>query len=161
MKRISVESILVMFLFIIFTSAIGLLIVEGQESYQNIIDEKAETENQRIGISYVTKKVKQNDFAGNITVNGHKYNDLMAIEVEMMAEEEGYITYIVCYEDGIYEVYQDFGQEMDIEYGELVVKLQNLWSFEFDEVHQLIHIKDQGDIIASVHVMEGVMDDEE
>lgn len=157
MKRVSVESILVMFLFILFTSSIGMLIVEGQGSYSRIIEEKEETENTRIGISYITKRLKQNDFAGNIQVVDQDYNDGMAIAIELKAEEEGYVTYILCQDDGLYEIYQDLGAPIDIDYGEKIVSLSSMWSFEYDEAHSLINVFDGTDLLGAVHIRKEVM----
>ncbi len=157
MKRVSVESILVMFLFILFTSSIGMLIVEGQGSYSRIIEEKEETENTRIGISYITKRLKQNDFAGNIQVVDQDYNDGMAIAIELKAEEEGYVTFILCQDDGLYEIYQDLGAPIDIEYGEKIVNLSSMWSFEYDETHSLINVFDGQDLLGAVHIRKEVM----
>ncbi len=157
MKRVSVESVLVMFLFILFTASIGMLIVEGQGSYSRIIKEKEETENIRIGISYISKRMKQNDFAGNIQVVSQDYNDGNAISIDLMAEDEGYVTYILCQEDGLYEIYQDLGAPIDIEYGEKIVDLPALWSFEYDQDHSLINILEGDKLLGAVYIRKGVV----
>lgn len=140
LKRVSVESILVMFLFIIFTASIGLLIVEGQEAFSKVIDNKNANEDTRIALSYINMKVKQNNLFGNIEVVDSTYNDSKALLIQHYGEEADYITYIV-YDDGkLYECYQDKGTKLDINFGEVIVEVKEKVSFQADRIHSLINV---------------------
>lgn len=152
LKRVSVESILVMFLFILFTASIGLLIVEGQEAFGNIVDNKNNNEDIRIGVSYVNMKVKQNNISGNIQLIESPYSELNALEIRHYGEEEGYVTYIVYDEGALYECYQDRGDPINKELGEVIVKLKAEMNFELDQSNSLLNIIYDKDIILSIEV---------
>lgn len=153
LKRISVESILVMFLFIMFSASIGILIVEGQESYEAIIKSKNENEDRRIAYSYISKKLKQNNIAGNIEVVTNPYNDYNAIKFKLIGEEEGYYTYIFYADNALIELLTFEGESIDKELGEKIINLSTPIQFEFDSDYNLINIYN-GDETISVGILD-------
>ncbi len=159
LKRISVESVLVMFLFIVFASSIGMLIVEGQASYNKIISEKESNENRRIAFSYISKKIKQNDFAGNIQIVKQPYNNGNAIKIELQGIEEGYVTYIFCVDNELYELYISEEDPFDKELGEIIIKLEQSLNFVKDSDFDLIHIKNEDEIVTSISLQKEVDDE--
>lgn len=105
--NISVESIMVILLMIIFAASICVLIFEGSRTYQKIIDNKAREENIRIALSYVNMRIKQNDIEGNITIAN---NDTLGDNVLILkhhGEEEGLQSYIYFKDGYLWECYTD------------------------------------------------------
>lgn len=153
LKRISVESILVMFLFIMFSASIGILIVEGQESYEAIIKSKNENEDMRIAFSYISKKIKQNDIVGHIEVVDNPYNDYKGLKLKLSGEEEGYYTYIFYDEEGLVELLATEGETIDKELGEVIIDLPNPLFFEFDPQFNLVNIYN-GDEFISIGILD-------
>ncbi len=106
-KSSSIESFLVILLFIIFASAIAVIILQGGRTFDRIIVEKDNAENFRIASSYINMVIVQNDLAGNITVEEDFFGNQTALVVRHGAEEAGLITYIY-YKDGyLWELYLD------------------------------------------------------
>lgn len=153
LKRISVESILVMFLFIMFSASIGILIVEGQASYEAIINSKNENEDMRIAFSYISKKIKQNDIAGHIEVVENPYNDYKGLRIKLSGAEEGYYTYIFSDEDGLVELLLSEEEAIDKTLGEVIINLKNPLEFEFDPNYNLINVYN-GDEIVSIGILD-------
>lgn len=105
--NVSVESIMVILLMILFAVSISILIYEGSVTYRNIISNKNEEENTRIALSYVNMRIKQNDVSNNIeiTKSGFEGEDLLTIHHH--GDEEGLQSFIY-YKDGyLWECYTD------------------------------------------------------
>ena len=148
LKRISVESILVMFLFVMFSASIGILIVEGQESYEAIIQSKNENEDKRIAFSYISKKIKQNDIAGQIEVVSNPYNDYNALKLKLSGAEEGYSTYIFYDDGGLIELLVSENEAIDKELGEVIIDLLSPLEFEFDPNYNLVNVYNDDEFIS-------------
>ena len=105
--NVSVESIMVILLMILFAASISVLIYEGSVTYRNIISNKTEEENTRIALSYVNMRIKQNDVSENITVtkNGFDGEDLLTIYHH--GEEEGLHSFIYFKDGYLWECYTD------------------------------------------------------
>jgi len=105
--NVSVESIMVILLMIIFAASITSLIYEGSVTYRNIINNKTEEENTRIALSYVNMRIKQNDVSNHIeiTKNGFDGEDLLTIHHH---DEEDGLQSFIYYKDGyLWECYTD------------------------------------------------------
>lgn len=152
LKRVSVESILVMFLFIMFTASIGLLIVEGQEAFGQIIESKNSNEATRIGLSYINMKVKQNNLANHVTVVSTEYNSHKALLINHYGAEEAYVTYILYDEGALYECYMNKGEPLDITLGEVIVEMDAPVSFEYDKALDMINVLQNEQVALSMQV---------
>ena len=105
--NVSIESIMVTVLLIIFAIAISILIFEGTRTYGRIIESRSTEENTRIALSYVNMKVKQNDIEGNITIEEGHLADASALVIRHAGEEAGLISYVYFKDDHLYECYTD------------------------------------------------------
>lgn len=105
--NVSVESIMVILLMILFAASISVLIFEGSVTYRNIINNKTEEENVRIALSYVNMRIKQNDVSSyiEVTENGFDGQDLLTIHHH--GEEEGLHSYIYFKDGYLWECYTD------------------------------------------------------
>lgn len=105
--HVSVESIMVILLMIVFAISISILIFHGSVTYRNIIDGKTEEENIRIALSYVNMRIKQNDIAHNILIDEDAFNGEDLLTIYHSDEEDGLHSYIY-YKDGyLWECYTD------------------------------------------------------
>lgn len=161
LKKFSIESLLVMFLFIIFTACIGILIIQGRTSYEAIIDQKNDTEAKRIAYAYIDKKVKQNDRLDAIAVVDNPYNEYGGIQITHSGEETGYFTTLFYEKDGLYEVMTAEGESIQIELGEKIISLQDPILISIDAAKQLILLNDNTDNRTVIHVSSKVVLDHE
>jgi len=153
LKRVSVESVLVMFLFILFTASIGVLIVEGQGAYEHIIESKNQNENLRIAHSYIQKRIKQNNHMEHIFVIENPYNDHNVLKIDLSGDEEGYFTYIFYDEGKLYEMLAYKDEEPKKELSEVIVELKSAIHFDVDSKRNFVIIKTEGYDNIYVHVL--------
>lgn len=161
LKKFSIESLLVMFLFIFFTACIGILIIQGRTSYESIIDQKNDTEAKRIAYAYIDKKIKQNDRLNGITVMDNPYNEFGAIKITHTGEESGYFTTLFYEKDGLYEVMTKEGESVQIELGEKIIGVNDPISISADPIHQLIILNDNSETRTVIHINSKVVLDNE
>ena len=127
--HVSVESIMVILLMIIFAASISVLIYQGSVTYRNIINNKNEEENVRIALSYVNMRIKQNDVSENVLVDNNGYEGQDVLIIHHSGEEEGLMSYIYYYEGYLWECYTDGG--LDHTLSTEIIPLKEL-TFEFD-----------------------------
>lgn len=159
LKRLSVESILVMLLFILFTASIGILIVQGRDSYEAIIESKNADENLRIAYSYIGKRIKQNDIAGNIEVKTNPYNEFGSVHILLSGLDEGYEIVIFCDDNKLIEVYQEVGDTMDISLGEVITEIAKPIGIDYDMSYNLIRLKVEGEEDVTFKILDGKVND--
>lgn len=123
--HVSVESIMVTLLLIMFAVAISVLIFEGSSTYRSIIDSRHEEENIRIALSYVNMRVKQNDVGGNIYVDDKLLPDSNVLVIHHYGEEEGLLSYIYYLDGYLYECYTD--GPLDQELSTAIIPINNLY----------------------------------
>ena len=112
--NISVESIMVILLMIVFAVSISVLIYQGSQTYRTILRDKEMAENHRITLSYINMKIKQNDTQGAINVETYTpiVDDVLVISHHGL--EKGLFTYIFFYEGALWECYTDGDLDLDI-----------------------------------------------
>lgn len=134
MKRrihVSVESIMVILLMILFAISISVLIYNGSLTYRNIIDNKNEEENIRIALSYVNMRIKQNDVSGSIHVEQNSFKGADVLTIRHHGDEEGLMSHIY-YQDGyLWECYTD--GPLDHSLSTEIIDIDGI-SFAMDEV---------------------------
>lgn len=105
--HVSVESIMVILLMIIFAISISVLIYNGSITYRNIIDNKNQEENSRIALSYVNMRIKQNDISGNIRVQEDSFDGADVLTILHHDEEDGLMSHIYYLDGYLWECYTD------------------------------------------------------
>lgn len=105
--NVSVESIMVILLMIIFAASICVLIFEGSRTYQKILNNKDQEENIRIALSYVNMRLKQNDVKDSIEIVTDDMAQSNVLVIHHHDDEEGLKSFIY-YKDGyLWECYTD------------------------------------------------------
>ncbi|MBN2222725.1 MAG: DUF4860 domain-containing protein [Vallitaleaceae bacterium] len=154
MKRISIESVLVMILFVVFTASIGILIVEGQKSYETIIATRNMNENERIALSYIHMKIRQNNGKESVSLMYDEKSKKEILRISHHGEEEGFVTYIIHYEGELYECYQYADEEPDVSLGEKIAQVDEMF-FSYDEEYSLLNIGFLDGNALSIHLNMG------
>lgn len=98
-KVIAIESMIVMFVLILFAFVVFLVIDSGTNAYQKITQDKLSTQSARVAYSYINMKIKQNDSSDNINVVQTEFGDSLKIDTE-----DGEFSWFIFYFDGaLYE----------------------------------------------------------
>lgn len=136
---VSFESILVMMLLIIFAVSTCLMIIEGSESYKNILNQKEKEENARIALSYINMRVKQNDVQGHLLFKPKSVDGKDALVIKHSGDEEGFLTYLFWDEGILWECYTDVNTEPTKAYSAQIVPIDGL-KFEIDQDNNTVNI---------------------
>lgn len=135
MKRLnmnaSIESFLVMILMIIFVLSIMFIIIEGKEAFERVTENKEQDEHARIALSYVNKRIKQDDRIDGVDVLEEGVEGLPALQIN---HKGGFSTYVFYYEGMMYECYTD--EKPTLELSMAIVPVKDL-TFEYHN-HQII-----------------------
>jgi hypothetical protein len=160
MKRISsknnIESFLVMILMVVFAVSISFIIIQGKLAFERVTENKIEDENARIALSYINKRVRQNDQQDGFKLLENSVEGATALRISH--DEEGLFTYIFHHEGVLYECYTDTEATIKfsspiIEISQLTMQLDgNLLLIEIPyEYHgnmitleQIIHLRSEG-----------------
>lgn len=125
MKRMnintSIESFLVMVLMIVFAVSTMFIIIEGKEAFERVTENKIEDENARIALSFVNKRIKQDDFTGSIEVIEDGVEGIKSLRVN---HGDGMYTYIYEYDGIMFECYTD--EEPSLHLSTEIVPVKNL-----------------------------------
>jgi len=150
MKRLnvntSIESFLVMILMTVFAISVSFIIMQGKSTFERVTENKIQDENARIALSYVNKRIKQNDESGGISVVEDAVEGLTALKISHESYEEGLFTYIFYHEGIMYECYTDI--DPTIRLSTEIIPVSNL-SFEESngQIIMKLDYEYQGDMI--------------
>lgn len=140
MKRLnintSIESFLVMVLMIVFAVSTCFIIIQGNSTFERVTENKLEDENARIALSFVNKRIKQNDEINGIDVLEDGVEGLQALRISHKDYEEGLYTYIFYYDGFMYESYTDL--EPTIHLSTKIIEVKNLSFEEIKDKKQII-----------------------
>ncbi len=98
-KAIAIESVIVMVVLIMLAFVVFLVIRSGTGAYEEILDQKQNTESARVAYSYINMKIKQNDSDSLISVTQTKYGNTLKIDTG----DGEFTTYIFFSDGALYE----------------------------------------------------------
>lgn len=127
---VSIESLLVMVLLVIFAAAMSILIMRGSESYERLLSNKINEENARIALSYVNMMVRQNDRDGGIEYRENAVEGIDAIFVDQSDGDLALGTYIYYHDGYLRACYTDTIPMINL--SEEVVEVRD-FKYELDE----------------------------
>lgn len=139
-KAISVESLFVMVLFMVFALSIVIMIMSGKTSYENILNEKENAENMRVTSSYLRVKLIQNKQLGAIEVRHEPSLGIDLLEIKQFGEASEFKTVIYFYQGKVWEAYQAVNEEFNHDLSEAVIDL-NAESIRFEHTSKGLRIK--------------------
>ena len=102
-SRHMVDVLFVLTLFCVFAVCSILLIAVGAKVYQNTLNSMETHFTSTTSLSYITEKIRQNDYAGRITIEEFGGNDAIVLSTEYNGEE--YCTYIYSYAGQLKELF--------------------------------------------------------
>lgn len=121
-KVIAIESMIVMFVLILFAFVVFLVIDSGTNAYYKITNDKLSTESARVAYSYINMKIKQNDSSGSIKVVQTEFGDTLKIDIE-----DSEFSSFIFYSDGfLYECLTKRDGEPSIGASNMITKLGGL-----------------------------------
>lgn len=150
MKRLnvnsSIESFLVMMLMTLFAISVSFIIIQGKSTFERVTENKVQDENARIALSYVNKRLKQNDEFGGVDVIENAVEGLTALRISHESYESGLFTYIYYYKGLMYECYTEI--EPTIQLSTKIIPVDNLnFEKEGNQIVMTIDYEYHGKII--------------
>ncbi|NDL66171.1 DUF4860 domain-containing protein [Anaerotalea alkaliphila] len=124
--NLSLESLLVMALVTVFMTAAVVLIWEGRESYDRIMEVRLAQDKARTALSYLAGKVRQNDGEGLLRFQKEGMGDTGSLVLIHGGAEEGYATHIFFEEGILWECYTEVEGTPDRESSQKVISLPGL-----------------------------------
>jgi hypothetical protein len=123
---------MVILLMIVFAVSISVLIYQGSQTYRIILKDKELAENNRIALSYINMKIKQNDTKDAINLDSFPpiKDDVLVISHHGL--EKGLITYIFFYEGALWECYTD--SVLDLTISSKIIDLDGQLIFSKDDI---------------------------
>ncbi|MDF1617788.1 DUF4860 domain-containing protein [Petrocella sp. FN5] len=128
--NISVESIMVILLMIIFAVSISVLVYQGSQVYETILRDKEMAENNRIALSYINMKIKQNDTKDAIYLDTYPSVNEDVLVILHHGLEKGLITYVFFHEGALWECYTD--GDLDLAISSKIIPLEGHLLFSSD-----------------------------
>jgi len=133
MRRVrgqKIDTVFVLIIFCVFAISVLMVLMLGASIYQNVNDLTQEGHNERLVLSYIWTKVKNDDEAGRISVGSfHGYAALFFDE-----EFDGitYRTMIYHYDGWVYELFSEKDLGFYPEDGKQILRIGELGFEELD-----------------------------
>lgn len=151
-KQFSFQLIFIMLLFLIIVIMSVMIILLGQNIYENINKGRADNYEKRVSLSYIANKVRQADKENSIRVE--KSGDVQALVIREAYGEDYYETWIYYYNDGLYELFIGENIQFNPEDG---MKIMNIDSFSIERLGNKLYKftsgynKSNTELIINVH----------
>ncbi len=133
-KVIAIESMIVMFVLILFAFVVFLVIDAGTNAYNNITNDKVSTESARVAYSYINMKIKQHDASDGVNVIQTEFGDTLKIDFE----DSEFSSFIFFFEGALYECLSKSDIMPKVDASNMITKLMGI-SIEKDGSY--IHIE--------------------
>ncbi|WP_179237533.1 DUF4860 domain-containing protein [Sedimentibacter hydroxybenzoicus] len=111
-----------------------MVILLGQNIYENINKDRADNYEKRVSLSYIANKVRQADKENSIRVE--KSEDVQALVINEVYDEDYYETWIYYYNDGLYELFTGESIQFNPEDG---MKIMNIDSFSIERLSNKLY----------------------
>jgi len=125
-----VETVFVLMLFCVFAISVFIVLILSASAYQNMNEVTAAGQNERIALSYVRTKLRNNDYAEAVSVA--TFGDVQALVIEERIDGEVFYT-IIYYHDGwAYELFTQAGTGLGPGSGQRFVRVEALEFYMLD-----------------------------
>ncbi|MCL2575147.1 MAG: DUF4860 domain-containing protein [Defluviitaleaceae bacterium] len=125
-----IDTVFVLMVFCIFAVSVFLVLILSASTYSNINDIASEGQNERIVLSYIRTKIRQNDRADAITITD--FHGQAALSMHEDINGRNFYTLIYYYNGGVYELFYESGLEFLPQDGIRIIGIDYL-SFEIIE----------------------------
>lgn len=124
-KQISAyKPVLTFLLFSMFSVGLIITIIFGTNVYNKIIENKQDSFNKTVALSYITTKIRSNNQDSNIRVDEIDGNSAIVISEEF--DGEVFETWIYTSEDNLCELFADKNANKVAEAGTKIIELKSL-----------------------------------
>lgn len=130
-RRHMVDVLFVLTLFCVFAVCSILLIAVGAKVYQNTLDNMETHFTSTTSLSYITEKIRQNDYAGQISIEEFGGNDALVLLNEYNDEE--YCTYIYSYAGQLKELFTKKNITLNPEAGRNILEISEFTVTEVED----------------------------
>lgn len=130
-------------LFFVLTASCILLVLLSSNVYTNTVLSSETSYESRTVLSYLTKKIHQNDQNGAVHII--KFNDIDSLAIENQYGDQTYVTYVYVYDGYLRELFTQKGLEFSADTGKKILPIHNLKMLEpADHVFQFSYVNDTG-----------------
>lgn len=129
-NRHMVDILFVLTLFCVFALCSILLIAVGARVYQNTLNNMEMHFTSTTSLSYITEKIRQNDYADGISIAEFGENDALVLLSEYNGEE--YCTYIYSYGGQLKELFTKKNISLSPEAGRNILAISDFSVLEVD-----------------------------
>lgn len=130
-RRHMVDVLFVLTLFCVFAVCSILLIAVGAKVYQNTLDNMETHFTSTTSLSYITEKIRQNDYSGKVAIEEFGGNDALVLLNEYNGEE--YCTYIYSYAGQLKELFTKKNITLSPEAGRNILEISEFTVTEVDD----------------------------
>ena len=120
-KRRKTDTVFVLIIFSIFAISVLMVLMLGASIYKNMTDISRDGQEDRMVLSYIWTKVKNNDDAGSVYVGD--FDGIPALCFDQIYGETLYQTSIYHYDGWVYELFREKGLDLYPEDGENILKI--------------------------------------
>ena len=124
MKKNHLSGVLVLLVFAVFGVSVLLVLLTGADAVQTLSERDRQSYDRRTALQYITTRVRQADARGMASVRSTDGFDVLVLGEEI--EGDRYETLVYCYEGYLRELFIEAGLEMDLEFGELILPVQEM-----------------------------------
>lgn len=149
-KSLAIESIVVMFVLILLSFVVFLIVRSGSSAYENILNNKQNTESARVVYSFINMKVKQSDSSSLVSVVSTEYGNTLKIDTA----DGKYATYIYFTNGVLYECLTKQDMKPEIAASN---KITELYGFDISSDGNYINIKCETKSGGSIETSEGTV----
>ncbi len=129
-NRHMVDILFVLTLFCVFALCSILLIAVGAKVYQNTLNNMEMHFTSTTSLSYITEKIRQNDYTDGISIEEFGGNNALVLQNEYNGEE--YCTYIYSYGGHLKELFTKKGITLSPEAGRNILAISEFSIIEID-----------------------------
>jgi len=135
-KSRSIDTIFVLIVFSIFAFSVLMVLMLGASVYRNINDISRDGQDERMVLSYVRTKIKNNDIAGSVHVDD--FGGVPALFIDERIGDTDFVTVIYNYNGWLYELFSETSLEFSPGNGVRIARIENMRFNEAD--HGLIKV---------------------
>ena len=122
-RQFTVQFVFVMLLFLTIVIMSVMIIILGKNVYLSINEDRSDSYQTRVSLSYVANKIRQSDADGAVDIKDLNGNPAIVLNETYDGSE--YETWIYHYDDYLWEFFGDKGMEFNESDGMKVLEVEN------------------------------------
>ena len=124
-----IDTVFVLIIFCVFAISVLMVLMLGANIYQNVTETTQEDSAERLALSFIWTKLKNDDVAGNMSVG--RFHSCPALFFDEEFDRTIYRTVIYHYDGWVYELFSEKDLDFLPEDGTKLVEISDL---RFDEL---------------------------